>query len=94
MSHETPYRDRLETHGPDGRFVQRRSRRNGVWRVAGSMQRQRLHPWRTPTALSGEGALSNHTKLQVAIDANGNATVVWDWFDGLRFNIMTNRYRR
>jgi hypothetical protein len=50
--------------------------------------------WRTPTALSSEGEQGNNTTIKLAIDANGNATAVWDWFDGLRMNIVTNTYRR
>ena len=29
---------------------------------------------------------------QIAIDGNGNAIVVWDQFDGIRYNIWANRY--
>ncbi len=50
--------------------------------------------WRAATALSRDGTPSGNPNLQAAIDASGNATAVWDGFDGTRVNIMTSAYRR
>jgi hypothetical protein len=47
--------------------------------------------WGTPTLIENNSSNSTYNP-QVALDANGNAIVVWDQFCGSRTCIMANRY--
>ncbi len=80
-----------------------------VWRQTDTSRKQSIWAstfaadtgWRSPTQLQAEGppdsSLSpakSNSQLRAAVDANGNATVIWDWHDGTRYNMWTATFRR
>jgi hypothetical protein len=75
----------------DALAVWRESSQGSPFRIMAGRNVIGLAEWNGPEQLSADNAVSA-ARPRIAIDANGNALVMWEQFDGSRRNILSSRY--